>query len=127
MKPLSVLIVDDEEELVAPLIERLKLRGIDAHGMTTGQEALKCLATSMFDVVLLDVKMPGLSGLQILKEIKDNLPNLQVIMLTGHGSEQDAQEGLDLGAFDYLTKPVKIDALIQVLKKAAGRDAEETK
>lgn len=119
MKPLCVLIVDDEEDLVHTLVERLTLRGIDAHGVTTGREALERLETSTFNVVLLDVKMPQVGGLKVIKEIKERMPDLQVVLLTGHGSEQDAKEGKALGAYDYLIKPFNIESLIEVLRKAA--------
>jgi len=120
--PLRVLIVDDEEELVNALEERLNLRGFQAKGVTTGAEALSYLAETPCDVVLVDVKMPGLGGLQLVKKIKEERPKLGVILLTGHGSAKDAEEGMKLGAFDYLMKPVKIDNLVRVLHSAAARE-----
>ena len=120
--PLRVLIVDDEEELVNALEERLNLRGFRAKGVTTGAEALAYLAETPCDVVLVDVKMPGLGGLQLVKKIKEERPKLGVILLTGHGSAKDAEEGMKLGAFDYLMKPVKIDDLVRVLLSAAARE-----
>ena len=121
MDAIKVLVIDDEEELTDALVERLKIRGLAAKGVTTGREALECLNGSTFDVVLLDVKMPEVSGLFVLKEIKSKWKDLPVIMLTGHGSEQDAKDGMDWGAFDYLVKPLNIETLIPILKKAAGR------
>jgi DNA-binding NtrC family response regulator len=118
-----VLIVDDEEELVNALVERLNLRGFEAQGLTSGAEALVYLEGESVDVVLLDVKMPGLGGLEVIEKIKQRRPGLEVILLTGHGSAQDAQEGMKLGAFDYLMKPVKIDALVRSLLAATARDA----
>ncbi len=123
MNAINVLVIDDEEELVDTLIERLKLRGLTAQGVTTGREGLECLKAETFDVVLLDVKMPEVSGLVVLKEIKSQWPSLPVIMLTGHGSEQDAKKGMDLDAYDYLVKPLNIELLIPILHKAAGREA----
>jgi len=120
--PLRVLIVDDEGELVNALEERLNLRGFQAKGVTTGAEALSYLAETPCDVVLVDVKMPGLGGLQLVKKIKEGQPKLGVILLTGHGSAKDAEEGIRLGAFDYLMKPVKIDDLVRVLHSAAARE-----
>ena len=120
--PLRVLIVDDEDELVNALEERLNLRGFQAKGVTTGAEALAYLAETPCDVVLVDVKMPGLGGLQLVKKIKEERPKLGVILLTGHGSAKDAEEGMKLGAFDYLMKPVKIDDLVRVLLSAAARE-----
>ncbi len=122
MEPLRVLIVDDEEELVSTLVERLEIRGINAHGVTAGKEALACLQDMAFDVVLLDVKMPEIGGLQVIQEIKKQLPDLEVILLTGHGSDEDAKKGLELGAFEYIIKPFNLSALIDALHRAAGRD-----
>jgi DNA-binding response OmpR family regulator len=121
MDALQILIVDDEEELVSALAERLYLRGFQAKGVTTGEEALAHIADQPCDVVLLDVKMPGLSGLEVIKRIKEKTPSPQVILLTGHSSVQDAERGMGLGAFDYLMKPVKIDELIRVLRSAGAR------
>jgi len=115
-----VLIVDDEAELVSALEERLVLRGFRATGVTTGAEALARVADGTYDVVLLDVKMPGLGGLQVIQRIKTEHPDVQVVLLTGHGSAHDAAEGMRLGAFDYLMKPVKIGDLVRVLHAAAG-------
>lgn len=116
-----VLVVDDEEELVTALVERLSLRGFEARGVTSGAQALRHLADHPCDVVLLDVKMPGLSGLELIEQIKSRHPDLQVVLLTGRGSAEDAEAGMGLGAFEYLTKPVKIDDLIHVLLNAGGR------
>jgi len=120
MEALRVLIVDDEEELVSALVERLNLRGFAAHGVTTGAEALRVLDGQEFDVVLLDVKMPGLGGLEVIRRIKGSRPRLEVILLTGHGSVKSIEEGMALGAFDYLMKPVKIDNLVQILTTAGA-------
>jgi len=121
MEALRILIVDDEEELVSALAERLYLRGFQAKGVTAGEEALAYLAEQPCDVVLLDVKMPGLSGLEVIKRIKEKTPSPQVILLTGHSSVQDAEKGMGLGAFDYLMKPIKIDELIDVLRSAGAQ------
>jgi DNA-binding NtrC family response regulator len=122
MEALRVLIVDDEEELVSTLVERLEIRGIHAHGVMAGKEALRCLENKVFDVVLLDVKMPEIGGLQVIQEIKKQWPNLEVILLTGHGSDEDAKKGIELGAFEYIIKPFNLTALIDVLYRAAGRE-----
>ncbi len=124
MDALRILIVDDEEELVSALEERLYLRGFQAKGVTTGEEALAYLADEPCDVVLLDVTMPGLSGLEVIKRTKEKAPSPQVILLTGHSSVQDAERGMGLGAFDYLMKPIKIDELIRVLRSAGARKDE---
>jgi DNA-binding response OmpR family regulator len=122
MSPLRVLIVDDEVELVTALKERLTLRGFQAEGVTTGAQALKFLEDNPCDVVLLDVKMPGLGGLEVIEQIKTHWISLEVILLTGHGSARDVEDGMALGAFDYLMKPVKIDELVKVLEAAGSRD-----
>lgn len=116
-----VLIVDDEEELVSALEERLRLRGFTARGVTTGAEALAFLDHEPCDVVLLDVKMPGLGGLEVIRRIKAARPNVEVILLTGHGSAVSVQQGMEAGAFDYLMKPVKIDDLAHTLRAAGAR------
>jgi DNA-binding response OmpR family regulator len=120
--PLRVLVVDDEEELVHTLVERLDIRGYDADGVTNGHKALELIASSHYDVVLLDVKMPGLSGLQVMQTIKEKWPGIEVILLTGHGSANDAEEGMELGAFDYVMKPVRIENLLKILLAAVGRE-----
>ncbi len=120
MNALRVLIVDDEEELVSALVERLNLRGFAARGVTTGAGALDVLEGQEFDVVLLDVKMPGLGGIEVIRRIKGIRPQLEVILLTGHGSVKSIEEGMALGAFEYLMKPVKIDNLVQVLTAAGS-------
>jgi DNA-binding NtrC family response regulator len=120
MNALRVLIVDDEEELVSALVERLNLRGFAARGVTTGAKALEILESQEFEVVLLDVKMPGLGGLEVIRRIKGKRPALEVILLTGHGSVKSIEEGMALGAFDYLMKPVKIDNLVRILTAAGS-------
>ena len=113
-----VLIVDDEGQFVDAVVERLRLRGFDAEGVTTGHEAMELLGQSSYDVLLLDVKMPGMGGLEILSRVKEKWPGLRVVFLTGHGSSQDAEKGMELGAFDYVMKPVNIDDLIKILRAA---------
>jgi DNA-binding response OmpR family regulator len=120
-----VLIVDDEEELVSALTERLNMRGFDTNGVTTGAAALDAIERGEYDVVLLDLKMPDLDGLQVIQRIKEKHPRLQVIMLTGHGSTQAAQEGMNLGAYDYLVKPIRIEDLVRVVLAASSAAGEE--
>ena len=125
MDPMRVLVVDDEEELVEALVERLNLRGIEAEGVTTGSEALSRIQDSRFDVVLVDVKMPAPDGLEVLRRIKAQRPGLPVVLLTGHGSVQDAQEGTRHGAYEYVMKPVNIETLMAILLRAAeGNEGE---
>jgi DNA-binding NtrC family response regulator len=122
MEGLRVLIVDDEDELVSALEERLNLRGFRAKGVTTGADALAYLADAPCDVVLLDVKMPEIGGLEVIRRIKEERPGLEVILLTGHGSAHDVEKGMELGAFDYLMKPVDIDVLVRTLLSATHRE-----
>jgi DNA-binding response OmpR family regulator len=121
MEPLRVLFVDDEEELVGTVVERLGFRGISAVGALNGVDGLRLVWEQDFDVVVLDVKMPGLGGFDVLKSIRAERPGLPVIFLTGHGGVEDAEEGLRMGAFDYIMKPINIDALVAILHKAAHR------
>ncbi|MFO7654796.1 MAG: response regulator [Candidatus Krumholzibacteriia bacterium] len=116
-----VLVVDDEEELTSTLTERLHFRGFPAEGVTSGAAALARLEQDDFDVVVLDVKMPGLGGLEVIERIKARRPEVQVILLTGHSSARSAEDGLNLGAFEYVLKPVKIDILVDMIQRAAGR------
>ena len=121
MSDFRVLLVDDEEELVSTVAERLELRGIEAEACTSGTAALQLLEQQEFDVVVVDVKMPGMDGLELLRRIKTIRPKSQVILLTGRGSGKESQRGLAEGAFDYLIKPINIDDLIEKMKQATGR------
>lgn len=118
MSKLRVLFVDDEEELVSTVVERLQLRDIDAQGASSGADALQRIGEQAFDAVVLDVKMPGIGGFDVIKRIKQERPGLAVIFLTGHGSEASAEEGMRMGAFDYLMKPVDIEALVKIVHRA---------
>ncbi len=124
MRSIRVLIVDDETEFVTALVERLNLRGMQADGMSDGEAAIKAIQTTPYDVVVLDVKMPGLGGLQIIRRIKQARPNLQVVLLTGRSSPQDEDLGKSLGCYEYLIKPVSISNLIDILKGAAQKSKE---
>jgi len=114
---MRVLLVDDEAEFVSALAERLNLRGFEADTATSGVEALRKIDASPPDVVLLDVLMPGMSGGEVLKEIKKTHPRVQVILLTGRGS-WDGIQGIREGAYDCLMKPVQIEELMQVMTDA---------
>ncbi len=115
---LRVLVIDDEEELVSAVVERMSLRNIEAYGALTAAEALKKLQEKKITVVVLDVKMPGIDGLELLKKIKKMHPGIQVILLTGRGSENESKIGLAEGAFDYLIKPIDIEELIGRMREA---------
>jgi CheY-like chemotaxis protein len=114
----KVLLVDDEKEMVAALAERLSLRNVNAEWVTNGQDAITLLGENHFDVLVLDVKMPGMSGLETMEEIHKIKPESRVIFLTGHGSTADRDACEKAGASSYLMKPVDIDVLIQELKQA---------
>ena len=115
---LKVLLVDDEEELVSSMTERLSFRGIEALSCTTGLDALKVTAENPIDVVVLDVKMPGLSGTKLMKKLKEVRAGMHYIFLTGHGSEEDYRACCEAGAFSYLVKPVEIEELVKKIREA---------
>jgi DNA-binding NtrC family response regulator len=118
MEPIKVLLVDDEEDFQETLAKRLSRRQMAVTTAGSGDAALEILDTVDIDVVLLDVKMPGKDGIQVLKEIKKNTPLVEVIMLTGHASVEAAISGMALGAFDYLMKPMDIDEIVYKLQDA---------
>jgi DNA-binding response OmpR family regulator len=120
---ITVLLVDDEKEFVSTLAERLELRGMRVVTAHDGAGALEQIESGPPRVVVLDLLMPGLGGLKVLEAIKQGHPQVPVILLSGRGSDQDAAEGLRLGAFDCLTKPLKIEELLQKIKEAAGQAA----
>ena len=115
---MKVLLVDDEKEMVAALAERLSLRNVDAEWVTNGKDAITLLGENHFDVLVLDVKMPGMGGLETMEELQKINPESRVIFLTGHGSTADRDACEKAGACSYLMKPVDIDVLIQELKAA---------
>jgi DNA-binding NtrC family response regulator len=113
-----VLFVDDEADFRETLIKRMQKRHVDASGVRSGEEALAWLPQHPVDVVVLDVRMPGMDGIQTLRAIKRDYPLLEVILLTGHASLEIAKEGMQLGAFDYLMKPIDLDELLYKLEDA---------
>lgn len=118
MEKIKVLLVDDEEDFVSTLAERLELRDIITLVATDGNEALEMVDSERPPVIVMDVMMPGLGGLDVLQQVKRKYPKTQIILLTGRGSTQDGIRGMRLGAFDYLMKPVKIEGLIQSMENA---------
>jgi DNA-binding NtrC family response regulator len=114
----NILIVDDEKDYIETLTKRLKKRGLEITGIENGEDALEWLSKKPVDVVLLDVRMRGMDGIQVLREIKNEFPLIEVIMLTGHASTEVAIEGMELGAFDYLMKPVDFDELLYKIQDA---------
>jgi len=117
----SVLLVDDEKEFLETLLKRLRKRRIKVTGANSGEEAIKIVKETPPDVVVLDVRMQGMDGIQTLAEIKKIRPAIEVIMLTGHANLDVAVEGMDLGAFDYLMKPTDVDELLYKLEDAFKR------
>jgi CheY-like chemotaxis protein/cytidylate kinase len=116
--PSRLLLVDDEKEFVQTLSDRLKLREFNSEIAFDGEEALKITEKEETEVMILDLKMPGIDGFEVLRKIKKNKPHIEVIILTGHGSEDDRQKCLDLGAFAYLQKPADIELLTDTMKQA---------
>ena len=116
--PIRLLIVDDEVGFVNILTKRLSRRNMEVTYAYTGTEAIQILRKQDFDVAVLDLKMEEMDGIEVLKIFKKMDPRLVVIMLTGHGSEQAAREGIEFGAFDYLTKPCELEELLAKIKEA---------
>jgi two-component system, OmpR family, response regulator len=121
MGAFRVLIVDDEPDFLETIVKRLKKRKVDAFGVDSGEEALKILGEQGFDVVILDVRMPGMDGMETLKEIKKKSPLTEVIMLTGHASVESGMQGMQFGAYDYVIKPADLDELIEKVNQASER------
>ncbi len=122
---MRVLLVDDEMELVCALAERLGFRGVDADYATSAEEALKLVRGRTYDIAVLDVKMPGMGGLELQQRIREIQPELRSVFVTGHGSAHDFETGAARAAA-YLVKPVSIDALLETFQRivdAPGKDA----
>ena len=118
MDDYRVLIVDDEEELVTTIAERLQIRGIQAETATDGETALKMIEDNPPQVVVLDVMMPGIGGIEILQRMRSQNLQIPVILLTGYGSTEQGLEGMREGAFDYLMKPCDLNILISKIQEA---------
>jgi len=121
MDKFKILIVDDENDFRETIIKRLRARKVDIEGADSGYKALEMLDAQDFDVIVLDVKMPGMDGIETLREIKLKKPLVEVIMLTGHASVESGIQGMQLGAFDYVMKPVALDDLMDKLRQAYER------
>jgi DNA-binding NtrC family response regulator len=115
----NVLIVDDEEQFLDVLSQRLAARGMKVDAVTSGEEAFaKVKSGEAFDAVVLDLAMPGMGGIETLKRIKEQRPDVQIIMLTGHGTIHDGIEAMKLGAEDFLEKPVDLQVLLDKIATA---------
>jgi len=119
--PPKILLVDDEKEFVHTLSERLQTRDLASSIAYDGEQALSMIKEEVPDVMVLDLMMPGIDGIEVLRRIKQDHPKVEVIILTGHGSEKEQQQAEELGAFAYLHKPVNIDNLAKVMREAYAR------
>ena len=114
----KVLLVDDEEEFVETLAERMRTRGMDVSTSNSGANALQLVDDEDFDVVVLDLKMPGVDGIEALKRIKRRRPEIQVVLLTGHATVEKGVEAIKEGAIEFLEKPVDLRSLTDAIDKA---------
>ena len=113
-----LLLVDDEKQFVQTLSERLQLRNMGTAVAYDGESALQLIERDEPEVIVLDLMMPGINGIEVLRQVKQTRPDVEVIILSGHGSEEDRETCMDLGAFAYLHKPVDIEVLSRKLKEA---------
>jgi len=121
MENLRVLIVDDEDDFRETIVKRLNARKIKAAGADSGVKALQVLEDNDFDVIVLDVKMPDMDGIETLRHIKKMKPEVEVIMLTGHASVEFGLKGMQLGAFDYVMKPAPLNELLDTIGQAYNK------
>jgi DNA-binding NtrC family response regulator len=128
-KNIRILLVDDEDYFRETLSKRLVKRGLFSAQAASGNDCLSILEKKAMDVVVLDVKMPGMNGIEVLKHIKDHHPKTEVILLTGNATTSDGVEGIKSGAFDYLTKPIELEHLtnkiFQAYEKILSAEAEQ--
>jgi len=120
MADLRLLLVDDEVEFLEPMKARLERRGISCFTAVSGAEALAILAASPVDCAVVDVKMPEMDGLELLRRLRRLHPGVPVVLLTGHASAELGVKGMELGAFEYLLKPVELDELLDTVRRAAA-------
>lgn len=123
---MRVLLVDDEIDFVTTLSNRLGMRGIKTDVVHDGQQALEYVAQKEPDVIVLDLKMPGMYGMEVLRRLSKTNPNIQVVILTGHGTDRDEEEAKRLQAYDYLRKPTDIDTLADRIRGAYRFKMEKT-
>ncbi|MBU1234274.1 MAG: response regulator, partial [Proteobacteria bacterium] len=121
--PPKVLLVDDEQEFVQTLSDRLNTRNYGSYPVFDGEQALELLDSELPDVMVLDLKMPGMSGVEVLRKTKEAYPGIEIIILTGHGSEEDKKICMELGAYAYIHKPVDITELTKIIDEANGKVA----
>ncbi|MDK9707210.1 MAG: response regulator [Desulforhopalus sp.] len=117
----KVLLVDDEEDFLATLAERLESRGLKVNAVTSGEQAVAKAEKEGFDLIVLDLAMPGMDGLETLKRIKAKQPEAEIIILSGQGSIKTSIEAMKLGAGDFMEKPVKISELLDKISEAKDK------
>lgn len=120
---IRILLVDDEIDFVETMVKRFRIRKMPIETAGSGAEALKLVDEQDFDVVILDVRMPGMGGMEVLRQIRARRPLTEVIMLTGHASLDAGMQGMSLGAYDYVLKPADFDELLDKVRRAAERKA----
>ncbi len=121
METMRVFIVDDEDDFRETIVKRLNARKIQAEGAASGIKALEVLKEKDFDVIVLDVKMPDMDGIETLRHIKNMKPEIEVIMLTGHASVEFGLKGMQLGAFDYVMQPAPLNELLDTIGQAVNK------
>jgi len=124
MADLKLLLVDDEQEFLEPMAARLKRRRLACRTAQSGAEALKILEEESFDCAVVDVMMPGMDGMELLRRLRRDYSHMAVILLTGHASVELGVQGMELGAFEYLMKPVDLDELLDTIRRASLAAAE---
>ncbi len=117
---INLLLVDDEVGYVNVISNRLAKRNINVTKSLSGTEGIQALRKQDFDIAVLDLKMEDMNGIEVLKIFKKMDPDMPILMLTGHGSEQAAKEGVEYGAFDYLTKPCELEKLLEKIREAVS-------
>jgi len=127
MEGLKVLMVDDEVVFCENMTKLLNTRGYQAKAVNEGEEAIRVLKKEAYDVVVLDLKMPGMNGIDILKKLNELNVSSQVIMLTGHGGVDTAMEAIKLGAYDYLPKPCEVDELSEMINNSQNNNGRNPK
>ncbi|MCF8025561.1 MAG: response regulator [Desulfobacteraceae bacterium] len=121
MSEYKVLMVDDEQDFLNTFQKRLRRRKVEVDAVTCGEDALEYMENNSPDIVILDVKMPGMDGITVLNKIKQKYPLVEVILLTGHANMEVAAEGMEIGAFDYVLKPASLDELMFKIEDAYKR------
>ncbi|TAN41644.1 MAG: response regulator [Nitrospirae bacterium] len=119
MDDIKILLVDDEEDFIRTLSERLEMRDLKSNTAFDGEQAISIVNDQEPDIMILDLKMPGINGMEVLRRVRKSYPNIQVIIQTGHGNDLDESEARQLGVFDYLKKPVDVELLVERIKAAA--------